>query len=160
MYTIDRERRGTKSPVISSLTSANHRLNHWLQENGYHRVKDADGLVWRMTIKDHLIPDPLGSKRGILKIKVDITASCNIEMLIDTETLKQPEDCRLIHLIGEESVTLNMKPIFFQAATIEEARQTLYKNITQIRHRLQSTSLHTIKRNLIGRWVDHSRLFL
>ncbi len=149
-----------RKPAIPSLTSAISEINAWLSKNRYERLKDSAGLEWSLNAaaeKHGMRVPPDHEKLWELRLsfEVDVTS----ELLIKTGTLSEKEDERLISLVGEDVIPIRMRPLRFFAHSEEELRSIMIEELPKIRDRFQHTDLTSLKRTLVGRWVDERGQF-
>ena len=141
-----------KPPVVPSHLSALAQVERWLVENRFDRLPDADGLTWRLVVHvDHV---PVGARRLGFQIRLEVVAHVTAPDLIATGTLAPTTDGRLVELLGEDRVTLRMRPETHMAASEDDARTRLSELLPAMRDRLAATSLHLVKRRLVGRHVN------
>lgn len=141
-------------PIVKSLTSAQAEWDHWLAQNNFEFLRDGDGLDWRLVMAFEQLPSELdrhkGKWIGTLQLGIDIA----IDKLKETGTLDPEHDQRLISLAGTGQVPLRMKKMQYEAAGENEMRETMSRVLPELRENFRKTSLHEIKRNLLGRWID------
>lgn len=146
-------------PVIKSVISAQAEWENWLRQNNFEFFRDADGVEWRVTMTFAQLPGQVekGSSRWVttLEIGVDLPISA----LISTGTLDSDEDARLIGLAGDHLIPLRMRRVQYEAASEGEMRETLVQALPELRENFRKTSLHEVKRSLVGRWIEGMLMF-
>lgn len=146
-------------PVVKSAISAQAEWEHWLLENHFQRLLDADGLDWNLELEVFQKPDEddlhVARWTAVLHLRADV----DVETFIRTGTLDVEEDARLISLIGSERVPLRMKPVTHEARGEKEAKDMLIRILPELRDSIAKTKLREIKRGLIGKWVDGNTMF-
>jgi hypothetical protein len=144
--------RPAKPPVVPSQLGALALVERWLVENRFDRVVDADGLAWRLAIQvEHV---PAAARRVAFQLRLVVATEVTAGDLVATGTLAKTTDERLIELLGEDRVTLRMRPEVHVAASEDEAKARLTELLPALRERLAGTSLHLVKRRLVGRHID------
>jgi len=147
-----------KRPVVSSKAAADAEFEYWLKENNFDRLKDGDGLAWNLNLKVSRIPEP-AAKEAPWTLTLHLTAQVTVKSLVETHTLEPDLDSRLIEMIGDNAIDINLKPIQRKAMTLEDARRLLAVVLPETRDKVALSSFREIKRSLVGRWVDQSRVF-
>jgi hypothetical protein len=146
-------------PVVKSLTSAQADFNSWLAQNNFSLLRDADGIDWHLVMSFTQLPSELDRHQGnwiaTLQIGVDITA----QKLVETGTLDQQDDARLIYLAGRNPIPLRMKKMQHEALGELAMREKISRILPELRDNFNKLSLHEIKRDLVGRWVESLSTF-
>ena len=146
-------------PVVKSLTSAQADWDHWLSQNTYTFLRDADGLDWRLIMSFEQLPSELDRHQGkwvaTLQLGIDISAL----KLVETGTLDAEDDARLIYLIGTSPVPLRRKKMHYEALGEHGMREKMAQILPELRDSFGKLSLHRVKRDLLGRWVDGLSVF-
>lgn len=147
-----------KRPVVTSKTAADAEFDYWLKENNFSSLKDGDGLAWNLNLKIARVPEP-AAREAPWTLTLHLTAQVNAKTLVETHTLEPDLDSRLIELIGEHTIDINLKPIQRKAMTKEDARRMLAVVLPETRDKVALASFREIKRSLVGRWIDQTRVF-
>lgn len=151
--------RPPKRPIIGSQAGALNELKNWLKDNQFERLQDGDGLAWDMEIKVQQIPAK-GDPKGLLwRLQLQLKREMTGEELVNARILQRPADERLLALIGSASLNMAIKPQVFEAANELEARRLLADHLPKLKAALVKKSLLTVKRGLVGRWVDEKSHF-
>jgi len=146
-------------PVIKSTISAQAEWENWLRQNNFEFFRDADGLEWRVMMTFEQLPgqSDRGPGRWItgLQISLDVT----IADLVSTGTFDPDHDARLIALASTQIIPLRMKRLQYEAQSEGDMRETLVRVLPELRDNFRKTSLHQVKRDLVGRWIDGLSVF-
>jgi hypothetical protein len=148
-----------KKPVVMSKASAQAEWDEWLAQNIYDFVRDGDGMDWRLIMQFDQLPSELDRHQGRWVATLKFGLDTPVKTLIDTGTLDVEADARLIELLGDSLVPLRMRQMTYEAASENEMRETMSRVLPELRDNFRKTSLHLIKRDLIGRWVESLSVF-
>ncbi len=146
-------------PVISSLTAAISEIETWTASHKYEEVKDMDGLVWKLEVSQTQEPNKKTVSGLIWKIRLQYKAEASIEELLETGTLDEDKDRRLVEIISNNIIPLAVRPVIINADDEEAALSEVSVLIPKMMKSLSSSPLFEIKRKLIGKWVDNHSLF-
>lgn len=141
-------------PVIKSLTGAQAEWDNWLLNNNFQFLRDGDGVDWRVTMTFEQLPSEIDRHQGKWIATVQIGADLPVAKLIETGTFDPEQDGRLIALAGEGMIPLRMRRLRYEALGENDMRETLVRVLPELRENFGKTSLHEIKRALVGRWTD------
>lgn len=141
-------------PAVSSLTGALAAVDAWLRENQYDEMRDGDGQVWRLETKVTQIPDKSDASGLLWQIQLKLSTAMSAEDLVRTHTLDATTDARLLALIADELVPLSVKPQTHVAPNEDEAKLILAESLPKLKADLVAKSLISVKRELVGRWID------
>lgn len=147
-----------KRPAVASQTAADAEFDYWLRENNFDRIKDGDGLTWKLDLQVFRQPEPAAREAPWI-LTLHLTTSVSAKLLMATKSLDAVQDNRLIDLMGDRSIDISLKPVQHKAVTREDARRLLAVVLPETRKKMEQASLKDIKRTLVGRWVDQSRMF-
>lgn len=147
-----------KRPAVASQTAADAEFDYWLRENNFDRIKDGDGVIWNLDLQVFRQPEPAAREAPWI-LTLNLTTKVTAKILIGTKTMDVVQDSRLIDLMGDHSIDINLKPVQHKAMTREDARRLLAAVLPETRLKMAAASLKEIKRTLVGRWIDQSRLF-
>jgi hypothetical protein len=141
-------------PLIKSLASAQAEWDEWLAQNLYDFIRDGDGMDWRLIMKFDQLPSELDRHQGkwvaTLRFGIDVP----VKTLVDTGTLDREADARLIKLLGDSLVPLRMRQLTYETSSENEMREMMSRVLPELRENFRKTSLHQVKRDLVGRWLD------
>ena len=141
-------------PVVKSLTSAQADWDSWLGQNNFSFLRDGDGIDWRLIMSFEQFPSDLDPHQGkwiaTLQLGIDIAVS----KLVETGTFDPEADARLIFLTGTTPVPLRMKKMHYEALGERGMREKMSQILPELRDNFSKLSLHRVKRDLVGRWVD------
>lgn len=141
-------------PVIKSLTGAQAEWENWLLNNNFQFLRDGDGIDWRVSMAFEQLPSEIDQHQGKWIATLQIDADLPISKLIETGTLDAEQDDRLIILAGSGNIPLRMRRLRYEAQGENEMRETLVRVLPELRENFGKTSLHEVKRTLLGRWVE------
>ena len=146
-------------PVIKSVISAQAEWENWLRQNNFEFFKDADGLDWRVSMTTDQLPNEASPGKGRWITVLQIGVDCPISAMVETGSFDPVEDARLIGLASERPIPLRVRRLQYEANSESEMRDTLVRALPELRENFRKTSLHEVKRALVGRWVEGARLF-
>lgn len=158
MYNTDPDKL-PKKPVTISQTSANEEFARWLAQNDRQHLRDAAGTIWNISVESLETPNPADHRQPIWRIIVRICSDVGARHLIADKTLHETQDERLLGLIGDETIRLALKPLLHETQGLDAARTWLAEELKRLREQFASEGFHQVKRQLVGRWIDQSRLF-
>ena len=158
-YIMDNFESPPRSLVVGSLTSANRTIETWLDENNYHRMRDADGLEWHIESVMSTLPNTADRQRPFWELKLSPRTDVSGAELVASGVLQPDVDSRILGLIGDRRVPLAVRPIKFTGNSQEELRGFLIDEIPILRRKLQAESLRSMKRALVTKWLDQTSAF-
>lgn len=158
MYNMDPDKL-PKRAVVSSQAGAENELRNWLRDNQFESLTDADGLDWQLDLKVTQVAAPQDPKGLLWQIRLGLRRDVDGAELLAAGILQRPADDRLVDLIGEEVISLTMKPQLFEAANELEAKRIVADALPRLKADLAKKSLIDTKRSLVGRWVDQASRF-
>lgn len=147
-----------KKPAITSRAAADAEFDRWLRENSFDRLKDGDGQVWKLDLLVTRLPEP-AAKEAAWVMTLQMSAAVTAASLVATKVLDPQTDERLIGMLGDHEIEIDLKPVQHKAVTREDARRLLATVLPETRKKMEASSFKDIKRGLIGRWIDQSRRF-
>ncbi len=153
MFNAERDKQ-PRRPVITSLAGALGEIKNWLKENQLDQVRDADGMVWELSVKVAQVPDPVNPRGLFWQVRLGLATAAKAQDFISTGALDAQKDARLITLIGSHSVDIAMKPMTYDTADEDAARRLIADLLPKLKANFLKNSLTEVKRTLIGRWVD------
>lgn len=153
------DQRPPKKLVIGSLASAEAELEHWLRENRYDCLEDADGLAWQLKILSNERAAADQPKELEIELRFALTATANPEDLVKTHTLNPIADRRLLEMIAGEAIPMSIRPLVFVARGREEARRIIRDELPRLRARLRDPKIREIKRHLVAKWIEKITIF-
>lgn len=146
-------------PVIKSVISAQAEWENWLRQNNFEFFMDADGLDWRVSMMSDQLPNETNPGAGRWITTVQIGVDVPIKALVETGSFDPVEDARLIDLASDRPIPLRVRRLQYEANSESEMRETLVRALPELRENFRKTSLHEVKRALVGRWVEGARIF-
>ena len=146
-------------PVVATLAGALAAIDAWLEENQYDSLRDGDGHRWQLKTEATVTPVPGEPQQRGWRVQLRLSTTATAAQLTGTGVLDAAADARLLGLIGDAAVPLTMKPRAFDAPNEDEARLKLAAELPPLKAELAAKSLISIKRELVGRWVDERGRF-
>lgn len=146
-------------PVIKSVISAQAEWENWLRQNNFEFFRDGDGLEWQVTMTFGQFPSQSdkGPARWVTTLQIAVDVS--ISALVGTGTFDPIEDARLVAMSAGRTIPLRMRRLQYEANTEGEMRETLVQVLPELRENFRKTSLHDVKRALVGRWIEGLMVF-
>lgn len=141
-------------PAVSSLTGALAAIDAWVRDNRFDHLQDGDGQVWTLKTEVTQIPDHTDSRKLLWQIQLKLSASMTAADLIRTHALDAVKDARLLSLVADEPVPMAMRPQVHLVPTEDEAKLLLAETLPKLKADFEGKSLISVKRELVGRWVD------
>ena len=141
-------------PVVKSLTSAQAEWDQWLSLNHIDFLRDGDGIDWRLVMKFEQLPSEQDRHQGKWVATLQLGIDLPVAKLVESGSLDRDSDARLISLAGDGQVPLRMKKLQYEAPNEHAMRDTLSRVLPELRENFRKTSLHRVKRELFGRWID------
>lgn len=148
-----------RSPVVTSQLTANHLIEKWVQENDFSTLKDRDGVFWQLELQTRELPDPSNPYGLVWETVFVLKADIAIVDLLACGVLDGERDARLIQLVGVRNIPFTMKPRVMTAKSEDEMRKLVIEALPELRQDLLRVDLRQAKRQVVGRWVDASRVF-
>jgi hypothetical protein len=158
MYNTDNDKI-PRQHLAASSRSAREQFQNWLTENDLQQIHDADGTPWKLTVKVLEKPSADDLHQAVFDAQLYMKADASADEFVKTGILNPESDERLIAMIGDARIPLQMKPVEFSAPNAEQLRLEFADRVGEVKKKLQSSSLATIKRQLIGRWIDERAVF-
>jgi hypothetical protein len=155
---MDFDRLPTK-PVVKSLASAQAEWDQWLAQNHIDFLRDGDGVDWKLVMNFDQLPSDLDRHQGKWVATLQLGIDLPVSKLVETGTLDAEADARLLALSGNGLVPLRMKKLQYEASSDHEMRDVLSRVLPELRENFRKTSLHNVKRDLLGRWIDGLSVF-
>jgi hypothetical protein len=146
-------------PVVKSLASAQAEWDQWLAQNQIDFLRDSDGIDWKLIMKFEQLPSEIDRHRGKWVTTLQLGIDLPVAKLVETGTLDAESDARLLGLAGDGLVPLRMKKLQYEASGENEMRDILSRVLPELRENFRKTSLHHVKRDLLGRWIDGLSVF-
>lgn len=141
-------------PAVPSLTGALAAFDAWVRDNRYEALKDGDGQVWNLKTEVTHIPDHNDSRKILWQIQLKLTATMTADDLVRTHALDPAKDARLLGLVADHEVPMAMRPQTHLVPNEDEAKLLLAEALPKLKAELEGKSLISVKRDLVGRWVD------
>lgn len=148
-----------KRPAQVSASAANAAFMDWVAVNDFKHIKDKAGMVWNVEFILEEVPAAGSARQLEVRLNLHLRGQLVAAELVRTGVLDADTDERLLGLIPERGFPVTMQPIMLVASSQEEMRQELGKKMVELREQMRREDLKTIKRGLVGRWIDeHSWL--
>ncbi|MCX6130968.1 MAG: hypothetical protein NTX25_18160 [Proteobacteria bacterium] len=148
-----------RRPLLASLASADAEFNKWVTSRGYHELSDTQGGVWQFIFNLVQLPHPDDTQAILYKLQISLIGELTQANLLSTGVCKPNTDARLLSLLGPDKISISMKPRVFESESLDTLRNLFAKERFNIRNSLMKTDLSTMKRRLIGQWIDRKCLF-
>jgi|GEM_PF-1711429 len=145
--------------VVPSHLVAEAQFQTWLKENKYDVLPDAAGIPWKLNIQLLEVPDHVDRRRALIRISIHVTAQLGVQDLVNTGSFDAKIDQRLISILGDRRIDMQLKPLRFESQSWEDCRHFVADSILQLRSKLKHSEMHEIKRALVGRFIDEQALF-
>jgi len=146
-------------PIVKSSVSAQAEWESWLVQNNFEYLRDADGLDWQVLMSFEQLPSTSNPRMGRWVTCLQIGLDTPISALVNTGTFDADHDSRLIQLAGQRMIPLRMRKVQYEANSESDMRDVLARALPELRENFRKTSLHQVKRNLVGRWLDGRMVF-
>jgi hypothetical protein len=158
MYTMDSDKQ-PKRPVVTTQAAALNEIRNWVRDNQFESLIDADGLDWVLDLGVTQVAAKDDPKGLVWQIRLGLKRILTAPELLKNGILRLPEDQRLLDLLGDEEISLTMKPHLHEVANELESKRLLADLLPRFKADLAKKSLLEVKRQLVGRWVDERALF-
>ncbi|MDQ3235227.1 MAG: hypothetical protein M3Q07_25745 [Pseudobdellovibrionaceae bacterium] len=149
----------TRRPVIASVASADAEFNHWVERQGYREFKDANGGIWQLHMKLRQLPHPHDTQASLYRLQIDLKCELDTRHLVEVGAYDSKEDERLLLRLGTDRVPVEMKSRIMETPSIENLRGELVDELDRIRKSLEKIDLNSMRKRVIGQWVDRKQLF-
>jgi hypothetical protein len=145
--------------VVPSHLVAEAQFQTWLNENKYDVLPDAAGVQWKLNIHVLEVPDHVDRRRALIRVSLQVAAQLGAVELTKTGSFDPKLDQRMITVLGDRRIDMQLKPLRFETHSWEDARHFVADSILQLRSKLKHSEMHEIKRTLVGRFIDEQALF-
>jgi hypothetical protein len=146
-------------PVIKSVISAQAEWENWLRQNNFEFFRDGDGLEWRVSMTFEQLPSQSDKGPARLVTSLQIGVDVSMSNLVSTGTFDADDDSRLIEIASGRTIPLRMRRVQYEANSEGDMRDTLVRALPELRENFRKTSLHEVKRSLVGRWIESLLVF-
>lgn len=144
--------------AVPSIWGAQTEFDHWLRENDYSKVTDADGTVWDVSVQIRETPD-LAGERMINKLRVVLKARLAVDDLVKSGCLSAEADQRFIGLLRGKEIPLGLKSDEMSSESVKDIKSTLFERLNQIRSNMSKSHLHEFKRTCAQKFLDQEMAF-
>ena len=141
-------------PTVSSLTGALAAIDAWVRDHRFDSLTDADGQAWNLKTEVTQIPDAADSRKLLWQIQLKLSATVSGQDLVRTHALDIDKDARLLALVADHEVPMAMRPQTHVVPNEDEAKLLLAETLPKFKAEFEAKSLISVKRELVGRWVD------
>ena len=146
-------------PVYTSVLAASEQAEKWTTEQSIRSIEDADGTVWQVEAVpeegfENKLPDSY-----IYSINLIMRTVMSTKELISCQVLDTDKDSRVIGLIGDHHLEMEMCPIRFKDSDENTAKQAARDYLITLRDKLGQKSMLEIKRSLVIDWIEKNSLF-
>ena len=158
MYSTDNQRL-PKKLVIGSLARAEAELEHWIRENRYDQLDDADGLSWQLAILTNERAAAANPRELEIELRFALSALVAPEILLQSRILDRALDARLLAMLEDTPIPMSIRPLVLMARGVEEARRMICDELPRHRAKLMDPKIREMKRHLVGKWVENITIF-
>jgi hypothetical protein len=151
--------RTTRRPVIASLASADAEFNRWVASQGYQELIDADGGTWQLKMKLEQLPHPQEIQGALFRLHIGLESTLDVRQLVEVGAFDREDDQRLLHMLGNDKVPMEMRNRMLEHSSVETLRGMLADEMVNIRKSLSKVELNEVRKRLIGQWIDRKCLF-
>ncbi len=152
-----------------SYTAATKSMESWMAANHRQSPSDLDGLLWQIQVKTILEPLSMDSPRASrakdpsheLSWVTTLWAEATLtgENLLSQGVLDPDLDRRLLSLLGTDKIPMMFRPKTIVLESEQATREMLLTEIPLIINTIQQSTHKSLKRQLVGRWIDQNREF-
>ena len=147
------------SLVIPSPANVSQDAEKRMPDGTLDRLRDGDGWFWDLDITVSQVADPKDPKGLSWLLKIKPMTNMTASDLLDQGVLDSQHDERLLALIADRVIPMQMKPSIFHASDEAAIRSLIRDLLPRLKNQFLEYKLVTIKRTLVHRWVDESRIF-
>jgi hypothetical protein len=149
----------TRRPVIASVASAAAEFNHWVEQKTRQDFKDANGGIWQLQLDLQQLPHPQDTQAALFRLNIGLNCDLNARHLVEVGAYDALEDQRLLQLLGEDRIPVAMKKRVMENSSLENLRSELADELVRIRKSLEKIDLNSMRKRVIGQWIDRKQLF-
>lgn len=149
----------TRRPVIASVASATAEFNHWVEQKAQKDFKDANGGVWQLQLDLQQLPHPQDTQAALYRLNIGLSCELNTRHLVEVGAYDAQDDARLLGLLGEARIPVAMKKRIMENPSLENLRSELADELSRIRKSLEKVDLNSMRKRVIGQWIDRKQLF-
>ena len=146
-------------PVYTSVLAANEQAEKWTSEQNIRSIEDADGTVWQVEAVPEEGFESKMSDSYIYSINLIMRTVMKTEELVSTKVLDAEKDDRIVELIGDQHLEMEMCPIRFKDRDENTAKRAAHEYLVTLRDKLGQKSMLEIKRSLVIDWIEKNSLF-
>lgn len=158
-YNTSEERQPTKA-LVKSYLAADQDTKIWESTLLNRKVSDQDGTEWQIKIRreeDYLAHKPL-KPFGIM-VNISLTYQAESQSLIKCGIFSEGEDERLLGLLGENIVPIELKAFYLEGSDKAEVDREIRLRVETLSKEMPLRSLRDLKRKFVIDWIDRSRGF-
>ncbi|WP_141736067.1 hypothetical protein [Oligoflexus tunisiensis] len=149
----------TRRPVIPSVASADAEFNHWVERQGLRDFRDANGGLWQLQLKLQQLPHPQDTQATLYRLQIGLSCVLHTRHLVEVSAYDSADDARLLQLLGEDQVPVEMKSRLFENVSLENLRGQLADELLRMRKSLEKVDLNSMRKRVIGQWIDRKQRF-
>ena len=146
-----------RNPVIGSQLAAENTAENYSQ-NYSKKITDFNGLTWDLIVLK-INPTQTPPAPGEWKICMQLVTKATAQDLLRTRTLDGNKDQRILALLGDSAVVMNMRPFEFRGQSAEDVNKIASDSFQKYLFEFRKTDLTAIKRRLIGKYLDRKMSF-
>ena len=143
-----------QGPVVPSAFRATQEAEWWTSLHDYRRLTDAAGLDWQLHATEQQKPDPEDHRVLLWGLSISLTCHVTAATLAQTGTLDPVADERLVGLLGDASIPMEMRPRLLWGREPSEIHADLKVYLPQLRRQIKTSELHQVKRQLAEKWTE------
>lgn len=149
----------TFKPVYTSVLAANEQADKWTAQQNISSISDNDGTKWRVeAIAEEGFESEI-SENYIYTVSLMMRTTMSSKELIECGILDAVDDERLVQLIGDHQLDMEMCPIRFKDKVENNAKRAAREYLVTLRDKLAEKSLLDLKRGLVIDWIEKNSLF-
>jgi len=105
------------------------------------------------------LPHPQDTQGALFRLHIGLDSMLDARQLVEVGAFDSEEDKRLLQMLGNDKVPMEMRNRMLEHASVENLRGMLADEMINIRKSLAKVELNEVRKRLIGQWVDRKCLF-
>jgi len=158
-YNTSDERQPSKA-AVKSYFAADQDTKSWESAQLNRKVVDQDGTEWQIKIRRE--EDYLAHKHlkpfGIM-VNISLTYLAQSHSLIQCGIFSELEDERLLGLLGEAIVPIELKAFYLEGTEKSDVDREIRARVEVLAKEMPAKSLRDLKRKFVMEWIHQSRGF-
>ncbi len=158
-YNTSDERQPTKA-LVKSYLAADQDTKTWESNQLIRKVSDQEGTEWQIKIRreedflTHKSLKPFG-----IMVHMSLTYQAEAHSLIKCGIFSELEDERLLGLLGETIVPIELKAFYLEGTEKSDVDREIRIRVETLSKEMPLKSLKDLKRKFVIDWIDQSRGF-